>query len=267
MDKKLKVSIIIPVHNQFNLLDQCLQSIILKTNCDYEIILSDSNSDKKLIEYYEYLNVYDDTEKIKVIFDDINPGFSRAINNGMKIARESDYYVWLNSDTIVTEGWLNGIEKTDLCSAISNNATYQSILLIDKKNINDVENFCKKSKIKNLKTDFLNGFCYIISKDVFKNIGFLDEIHFPHYGSEDDYSLRSKLKGYQAQIMSNNFVFHMGNQSYNNTIDSSLRKFSKLFLSRYPKKWFDKLIFLHIVKTRNLRQKIVERFITYVENN
>ncbi len=265
MNKILKISIIIPVHNQFNLLDQCLQSIIKNTHYDYEIILSDSNSHKLLQEFYNILDIY--KHEIKVIYDNKNPGFSRAINNGMKAARgDSDYYVWLNSDTIVTQHWLRGTMYSDLCGPISNNATYQSMICIDQKDLSIIENFCQHSEIKDLKVDFLNGFCYIISKKVFQSVGFLDEVHFPHYGSEDDYSLRSKLKGFQAEILSNNFVFHFGNQSYNEKPKSEKRDCAKQFLSKHPKFWFDQLIMLHTVKTRNLRQQIVERFIKYVNS-
>jgi len=259
MDKKF--SIIIPVHNQFELLDQCIQSIKKNTAQDYELILSDSNSDRKLREYYTMLDP--DIKVIKVIEDDTKPGFSRAINNGMKAARDSDFYIWLNSDTIVTKNWLNSIEDQDLCGPISSQATYQTMLMIDKKNIPDVEQFLSDVKISNLKTDFLNGFCYIINKRVFQSVGFLDEKHFPHYASEDDYSLRAKLKGFQAEILSNCFVYHEGNQSYKSGIADERRKNDKVFLSRYPKAWFDNLIMLHTVRTRNLRQQLVERFIEY----
>lgn len=265
----MKISIIIPVHNQFDLLDLCLKSVILKTNkklYDYEIILSDSNSDTFLQGYYEMLPLAFPGENIKVIYDSENQGFSRAVNNGMKHASESDYYVWLNSDTIVTNDWLSSVSGVGLFSPISNCASYQSIFpTIDPHNIDLVEGFLKENKKENLKVDFLNGFCYIISKEVYKSIGWLDELHFPHYGSEDDYSLRAKLKGFQAYIMCGNFVFHKGNQSYKQDINSPLKQYARNFLARYPKAWFKKLITIHAIKTANLRQQLIEEFVEYVE--
>lgn len=275
MDKKIKISIIIPVHNQFNLLDKCLKSIALKTDkniYDYEIILSDSNSDEKLKEFYELLCFtagYSIEKRIKIISDNKKPGFSRAINNGMKLAwNDSDYYVWLNSDTLVTMNWLFNITQYDLCSPISNNASYQTVLQIDKKDINKVEEYLLSEQIiEDLQTTFLNGFCYVISKKVFQTVGFLDEVYFPHYGSEDDYSLRAKLKGFKAYILANNFVYHVGNQSYQTSINAEIRQNAKVFLSRYPKDWFNQEIFKHTILTRNLRLTIVERFIDYVNKN
>ena len=261
-----KFSIIIPVHDQFNLLDQCLQSIIKNTTQDYEVILSDSASHRKLSEYYTHLDFTSNIENLKVVEDHEKPGFSRAVNNGMQAASdESDYYVWLNSDTIVTENWLKGIENQDLCSPISNNATYQSMIPIDKKDIHQIEGFLKTVKFENLKVDFINGYCYIISSKVFKSIGYLDEKYFPNYGSEDDYSLRAKLKGFQAEILINNFVYHIGNQSYKEVANSAIRNIDKTFLARYPKSWFDSLITIHTVQTRSMRHDILAKFIEYMK--
>ena len=277
MAKRLKISIVIPVHNQFNLLDQCLTSLSKSFNhskFNIEVILSDSNSDKFLSDYYHLIHLNSDLKNlnIKIIRDEKNPGFSRAVNNGMKLANpDSDYYIWLNSDTIVIKDWLKPLltNEYDLCSPISNNATYQSMLLIDQNNLQTVQDFIIDNSStlqkKNPKVDFLNGFCYIISNNTFKTVGYLDEIHFPHYGSEDDYSLRAKIKGLQAVILCNSFVFHVGNQSYNSKSGSVIRKCDQIFLSRYPKNWFDNLILVHTLRTRNLRQQLVEEFIDYVK--
>ena len=261
-----KFSIIIPVHNQFELLDQCLKSIIKNTYQDYEIILSDSNSNRKLSEYYTHLDFTSKIENLKIVEDHEKPGFSRAINNGMQAASDnSDYYIWLNSDTVVTKNWLNGVCDQDLCSPISNNATYQSIIPIDQKDLHHIEGFLKENTFEPIKVDFLNGFCYIINNEVFKKVGYLNEEHFPNYGSEDDYSLRAKLKGFQAWILPNSFVYHIGNQSYQSTPGSNLRKIDSTFLTRYPKDWFDSLITIHTVQTRNLRHGIIDNFVKYMK--
>lgn len=275
---KLKVSIIIPVHNQFNFLDHCLKSIFQSTNqklIDYEIVFSDSDSDSNVSDYYKIFlktNQWFTKKQVKIIRDTEKPGFSRAVNNGMKICQKSDYYVWLNSDTFVTKNWLLPLlsKKFDLCSPISNNATYQTMIQIELKWLRFLEKFMvlknKQLQKLNLKVDFLNGFCYIISNKVFEQVGFLDEINFPHYGSEDDYSLRSKLRGFQACILSESFVYHYGNQSYQSNINSEIRNIDKPFLQKYPEDWFNKLIHLHTVKTRNLRQQLMELYLNYASN-
>jgi GT2 family glycosyltransferase len=283
---KLKVSIIIPIHNQFNLLDLCLKSIDIKTDkekYDYEIILSDSNSNSYDKEYYNLLELSSLSFKnnIKITQDNKDPGFSRAINNGMKIARQdSDYYIWLNSDTFVTKNWLDRIQFYDLCSPISNSASYQTFLPIDIDEIELVEKFLKynidiceklvgdhkhKNSIYDIKTPFLNGFCYIISKNVFQTIGYLDEIHFPHYGSEDDYSIKAYLKGFKAYILCHNFVYHKGNSSYREQPNSLKKQQARNLLNRYPKDWLDQQLQIHKFKTRISRQQLTERFMDYVQ--
>ena len=207
---------------------------------------------------------------MKIIRDEEKPGFSRAVNNGMKIVcKSSDYYIWLNSDTLLTKDCFNSLltKEYDLCSPMSNNATYQTMIMIEKQWLSDIEQFIQTNKIFlkqfNLKVDFLNGFCYIINNKVFKTIGYLDEIRFPHYASEDDYSLRAKIREFQAIILCDSFVFHHGNQSYQEKPHSKLRQVDKIFLSRYPEDWFKQLIKTHTIKTRNLRQQIVERYLQW----
>ena len=275
MGSKLKISIIIPVHNQFNLLDNCLKSIyecIDKKKIKYEIILSDSNSNSYLSEYYNLIdfNTFFGINQVKIIRDEDKPGFSRAVNNGMKIASKlSDYYIWLNSDTLLTKNCFDSLinKEYDLCSPISNSASYQTMIMTEKQWIPEIGQFIQENKIFlkqfNLRVDFINGFCYIINNKVFKTIGFLDEIRFPHYASEDDYSLRSKIKGFQATILCDSFVFHHGNQSYQKNKNSKLRQVDKIFLSKYPEEWFKQLIKAHTIKTRNLRQQLIERYLEW----
>ncbi len=60
----------------------------------------------------------------------------------------------------------------------------------------------------------LHGFCYFISRELIETIGLLDEDMFPHYGSEDDYSIKSIKKGYHNLLVGRVYVHHDNAQSY-----------------------------------------------------
>ena len=79
----MKLSIIIPVYKTQDTLDRCLQSVLLQSFTDYEIILVDDESPDdcpKLCDEYTQKD-----EKIQV-FHKKNGGLYDARNAGMKVA-------------------------------------------------------------------------------------------------------------------------------------------------------------------------------------
>lgn len=96
------VSIIIVSYNNFHLLEDCLNSVAnyLKS-VEYEIILIDNNSTEAGLD--ELLSKYN---SIKIIKNSENLGFSKANNQGYKIA-EGRYLLLLNADTQFTSNILS----------------------------------------------------------------------------------------------------------------------------------------------------------------
>lgn len=94
-----KLSIIIVNYNTKILLRNCLDSIIdHATNVDYEIVVVDNassdGSQDMIREMYP---------RIKLQCNEVNVGFSRANNQGCRIGA-GDYFLFLNSDTLVRDG-------------------------------------------------------------------------------------------------------------------------------------------------------------------
>ena len=92
----MDVSIILVNYNTNGLLIDCVQSICLQTkHVSFEIIIVDNNSNDFCPQ--DFTSLY---KNIKVIQLDLNIGFGRANNEGLKIA-QGDYIFFLNSDTIL----------------------------------------------------------------------------------------------------------------------------------------------------------------------
>lgn len=86
--ESIKVSVIIPVYNTKQYLQECVDSIINQSLNQIEIILIDDGSTDGSIEIVkEYEESY---ENIIAIYQE-NQGLGAARNNGLKIARESIY--------------------------------------------------------------------------------------------------------------------------------------------------------------------------------
>src|SRR3989344_6999234 len=93
----MKLSIIIVNWNTEDLLKQTLDSVFKETkNFDFEVIVVDNNSMKddsvKMIK--------ENFPQVVLIENKENLGFSRANNQGLKIAK-GEYLMLLNSDVIV----------------------------------------------------------------------------------------------------------------------------------------------------------------------
>lgn len=103
------LSIIIINYNQKNFLKQCLKNIEeAKIRLNYEIIVIDNASTDGSIEYINLqLASFASRSQISIIVNEVNKGFARAINQGIKLS-QGKYILILNPDIIVLPG---SIEK------------------------------------------------------------------------------------------------------------------------------------------------------------
>lgn len=233
----MKNYIIIPVHNQLEHLKKCVSSVEKLTN-DYEMVIVDDGSTD--IETTKWIISHINSYKI------INPvatGFSKACNKGISFVKENfdyNFICLLNSDTeIIIEDWLNIIDKEiskidnpGVGSVVSNNAGSQTI--------ENVSEYLKTIESrKTYECVLAHGFCFIMTKNVIENLGLLDEIYFPHYGSEDDYALYSSKNGFSNFLISKILVLHHASASY------TMERRKALVSKSYPdlvKKWTEELV-------------------------
>lgn len=89
-----KYSVIIPVYNVENYLEECILSVIMQTYSNIEVILVDDGSTDRSGTICDSWSLKD--ERIKVIHKH-NGGLSSARNAGIKVA-EGDYLLFLDSD-------------------------------------------------------------------------------------------------------------------------------------------------------------------------
>lgn len=100
-----KISVIIPNKDQKETLQNCLTSIIEKTEYDnYEILVVENNStDEEIFEYYKEI---DGKNHVRVLYWDKAFNYS-AINNFAVKESCGDYILLLNNDTeVITKGWM-----------------------------------------------------------------------------------------------------------------------------------------------------------------
>ncbi|MDC5348150.1 glycosyltransferase, partial [Acinetobacter baumannii] len=100
------VSIIIVNYNTYNLVLQCIESVIKNTKkISYEIIVVDNNSPNREIEKLN--EIY---PNVKLVLNTKNSGFGIANNIGNKYANGKFLFL-LNSDTIVLDNSIYTLYK------------------------------------------------------------------------------------------------------------------------------------------------------------
>jgi len=232
--------VIIPVHNQLPYLQVCVRSVYANTKSPKVIIVDDGSTDEitaQWIDQSKQLYGYE------IIRHDTAYGFSKACNDGIDYAIEHydfNCLCLLNSDTEVrTPDWFSKVEwfflngdKIGLASVMSDNALAQTVT-------NYNRYMAKIDSKPSVYSYLLHGFCYFISKELIFKLGKLDEVVFPHYGSEDDYSLKSLKAGYNNLLVGTVFVHHANSKSYS----ESQRQ--KIILKSFPalnNKWGKHLV-------------------------
>lgn len=96
-----KVSIIIPVFNKVEFTRKCCEALAKNTpQGSYELILVDNASTDGTRDFLKGL-----AGDVKIITNEKNRGFSRACNQGARLA-STQYLLFLNNDTEPMKGWL-----------------------------------------------------------------------------------------------------------------------------------------------------------------
>lgn len=115
-----KISVIIPVFNSEKYLDKAIESILIQSFNDFEIIcVDDGSTDNSLKVCYQKA---ENDNRIKVIHQE-NKGVSAARNKGIEAAK-ADYIVFLDADDYYTndalETMYNDITREDADAAFYN---------------------------------------------------------------------------------------------------------------------------------------------------
>ena len=103
MESSVKISIIIPVYNVENFLEECIESVLNQTFLNFEAILVDDGSTDSSGEICDAYAKKD--FRVKVIHKE-NGGLSSARNAGINIA-QGEYFAFLDSDDVLHSDYLS----------------------------------------------------------------------------------------------------------------------------------------------------------------
>ena len=182
---------------------------------------------------------------MRLIDNDGNRGYTYSANRAV-LESDADWVILLNSDTIVSKGWIEGLLEaaasdpgTAFVGAVSNAATYQSVPeLYDgagKWAVNQLPKghapagmaaFVAAHSGRHFPVvPLLNGFCTLIKRSIFAEVGGLNEQAFPAgYGEENDLCLRVRKAGYTLRVADHVYVYHSKSASFGTARRTELAK-------------------------------------------
>lgn len=224
------VEIVVCVYNALNETSACLETLKANISNDALVTVVDDGSTS---EVRDYLSSYvSQTPNGRLLVNETNQGYTKSANRGLRSSR-ADWVVLLNSDALVTRGWLEGMLScalSDPCiravGPLSNAATFQSVTWVSEllpqggmPSPEDLEVVAEQLRGRSSyaipRVPMLNGFCLMLHKPTLDDVGYLDESRFPRgYGEETDLSLRLLLAGHKLAIADHVFVYHTRSASF-----------------------------------------------------
>lgn len=261
----MKLAIAILNWNGLAHLQTFLPSVVEHSN-EYPIFLIDNASTDGSVEWLK--QAY---PSIIPIVHEQNEGFCKGYNDGLSQI-DSTYFVLLNSDVEVTEGWLDPILKI-LDNDASVAAVQPKILSYSEKHLFEYAGagggqidflgypFCRGRIFDTLEEDkgqydditeifWASGACFFVRTDLFRVMGGFDENFFAHM-EEIDLCWRLKNAGYKIMYCGQSTVYHLGGGTLHksNSMKTFLNYRNGLLLlyKNLPQKRLFSTLFLRLV--------------------
>ena len=204
----MRYSIIVPVFNRPDEVDELLESLTRQTEKDFEVIIVEDGSTKDCKSVCEgYANTLDLHYFYK---DNSGPGQSR--NYGAERAH-GEYLIVLDSDVVLPEGYLSEVEKElqrEPADAFGGpDRSHESFTDTQKAISYSMTSFFTTGGIrggkKKLDKFYPRSFNMGIRRDVYKQLGGFSKMRF---GEDIDFSYRIVEAGYQPRLFPEAWVWH-----------------------------------------------------------
>ena len=243
-----RVDVVVPVYNALEDVQACLHSLA-RCETGFELralIINDGSDEATTIWLREACaGLGTSTAIFELIEHDGNQGYTKAVNTGLKTST-APYIVTLNSDTIVTPFWLDGLVRCmnsapeiGVTGPLSNAASWQNVPNLygadGKFAINTLPLGTTPDTMAKIvqeasrqwypRSTFVNGFCFMVRRAVLDAVGYMDEGAFPTgYGEENDFCIRAQDAGFELAFADDTYVFHAKSKSFGSARREELSK-------------------------------------------
>lgn len=243
---KPKVSIVIPVYNQFSYTYNCLKSILINSgsSISYEVIIADDCS----TDYVK--NIEKVVSGILVIHNEKNLRFLLNCNNAASKAK-GEYILFLNNDTQVMNNWLEPlvelIEKDKNIGMVGSKLIYPDGSLQEAGGIlwkdgsawnyghGKDPSLAEFNYVK--ETDYISGASVMIKSSLWKEIGGFDKQFAPAYYEDTDLAFEVRKHGYKVMYQPLSVVVHFEGKSNGTDVSSGQKAYQIINNKKFFDKW------------------------------
>ena len=228
----MTVLVCVPVYDGFLSVERCLAALAASRVATQfrTLIINDASIDQRIA---PLLNAHAlARSNTQVRHNASNRGFTWNVNQAFAAARAHEHICLLNSDALVTEGWLDemlaDIERDATIGTVtpfSNNATICSFPDFSRAwpvpEIDERERIARALRATPAEPVDLPtgvGFCMLISAACRASVGLFDLENFPRgYGEENDFCMRAAAAGFRNVLCTNAYVAHEGGVSFSDS--------------------------------------------------
>lgn len=241
------VEVVVPVYNAPTDLRACVDSVLKHTVGNHALVLiDDASPDPGVRAFFDELAARA-LPHVTLLRNERNLGFTGTANRGLTRSRAD--VVLLNSDTIVTAGWLDALRR---CAAsdprigtitpFSNNAEICSFPRLCENEVwqEGADPAAMRTAIEaaavpcypDLPTGV--GFCLYVRRALIDAIGPFDAAFGAGYGEENDFCLRAHAAGFRNVLCDDAFVLHIGGRSFEGAKEQLGVRNTAILLERHP---------------------------------
>ncbi|MER5173958.1 glycosyltransferase [Thioclava kandeliae] len=233
-EEAARITIVLPVYNAFDLLQDCLARILRHTDTGWHLVLiEDCSPDPAIRPFLRDWAADQGAERVTLLENDINLGFIGSVNRGFATALgRGDPVVLLNSDALVPEGWAgrliapladpNVASVTPMC----NDAEILNTPVICQREVfskgqesgiaaaidRAARAYLAQAPAAALPTGV--GFCMAIAPAWLARVPVFDTVFGRGYGEEVDWCRKTMAQGARHLGLPSLFVEHRGGESF-----------------------------------------------------
>jgi GT2 family glycosyltransferase len=241
-----RVSVVIVLHNGVAYTKMCLWTLLSREwHSGDELILVDNASTDGTAAYLG--NLKTQHPWIKVIVNTQNRGFAAANNQGIAVAN-GDILLLLNADTLMLTGWRQRVirwlmdECVGMVGPVTNRTCNEAQIDAPYRTYGELERFAARYTAQHeadaTPISMLAMFCVALRRNVYRQVGPLDERFEIGMFEDDDYARRIQQAGLKLLCAEDVFVHHFGQGSFGELCPSmDYDRILEKNRSRFEQKW------------------------------
>jgi len=246
-------SIIVPLYNNYKIVQRCLDSLIQYSNGAQIILYDDASSENN---YFQLINNHIKGKNFHYFRSDKNLGFTKVCNNASKVANR-EFILFLNSDAFLNslslielyKGFLKDSNIGVLGPMTSSTSSEQQIPIAYSNRFKwsneRIETYAKELQKNNYKyppvdIKLVGGFAFAVRRNIFERLNRFDE-DFVDYGGEKEFCIRARKNGYRTCYTKSAYVHHLGKMTFTTVKDINIGlkqvEGDKLIEKKYGSNW------------------------------